>query len=186
MYRHGRLTSSCTFILSGKVAMVTDEAAVRLAQVSPKRSVMAPVPSSPPAHQLAPITSLDTSSIVELEPWTAIATAALIDVDGHFIPDFTAYLLSSTVKLLILNIHSPEACAIDGLDKRKRELGIYSHRGPQMHLSRALSFRDSYDGFEQPTTPCLPTLAVLNDDPGANETAPPPAESTDPSPIVHL
>jgi hypothetical protein len=149
---------------------VTKEAAVRLAQLSPRRCVVAPSsPSAPPSTD-----PLDVSSIVELEPWTAIATPTLNDVDGHFIPDFTAYLLS-TVKLLIINIHSPEACAIAGLEKRKRELGIFSHRGAQLHSSHAPSFRDPYDGIRQSTSTSsildLSAVPVESEDP--IETDPP-------------
>lgn len=180
LYRHGRLTSSCTFILSGKVAMVTSDAAVLLAQSTPKRNLT--VPSTSSTHQPAaatPATSqrLDTSEIVELEPWTAIATETLVELDGHFIPEFTAYLLS-TVKLLIINIHSPEACAIAGLEKRKRELGIFAqrgnHRGFTMHSSHAPSLTDSLDGIRRSTstTSILSASADRDDNDGEpNETA---------------
>jgi hypothetical protein len=56
----------------------------------------------------------------------AIAPETLHTSDGLYIPDFTATVESEFVHLLMINIHSLEACKIPDLEKRKREMGINS------------------------------------------------------------
>ena len=90
-----RLTSSCTLVLSGTVVLSD-----------------------------LPLGASASHSTEELDPWTAIAPETLVEIDGAFIPQFTAFITSDTATVLILNVHSPEACRIPALQKRKRELGI--------------------------------------------------------------
>ena len=54
----------------------------------------------------------------ELGPWSTIAPETLALSDGIYIPDFTATIVSSSAHLLMINIHSVEACAIVELEKR--------------------------------------------------------------------
>ena len=54
----------------------------------------------------------------EKGPWTIIGAEALIESEGGYSPDFTATALSDSVHLLMLNIHSEEACSIIAVQKR--------------------------------------------------------------------
>jgi hypothetical protein len=55
-----------------------------------------------------------------------IAPETLHSSDGLYFPDFTAIVESEFVHLLMINIHSLEACKIPDLEKRKSEMGINS------------------------------------------------------------
>ena len=54
----------------------------------------------------------------EKGPWTSIAPETLTLADGAYSPDFTAVITSDSVQLLMINIHSADAMAIPGLQKR--------------------------------------------------------------------
>ena len=90
IYRRGKLTSSCTFILSGTVLVLTGDEGIP----------------------------------TEYGPFTALATETLLRPDGTFIPNFMAYLLTETVHMVVINIHSPEVGHIEILNRRKSEIGI--------------------------------------------------------------
>jgi hypothetical protein len=62
----------------------------------------------------------------ELGAWMTIAPETLHISDGLFFPDFTAIVESEYIHLLMINIHSLEACKIIALEKRKSEMGINS------------------------------------------------------------
>ena len=59
-----------------------------------------------------------TRDRTEKGPWTVIGAEALTVSEGMYSPDFTATALSDSVHLLMLNIHSEEACNIIALQKR--------------------------------------------------------------------
>ena len=72
----------------------------------------------------------------ELGPWTAIAADSLMLPDGEYVPDFTAFVVSDTARILILCIHSTEASRIPSLAQRMEVLGLAS---PSTHVPRPLS-----------------------------------------------
>ena len=72
----------------------------------------------------------------ELGPWTAIAADSLILPDGEYVPDFTAFVVSDTARVLILCVHSTEASRIPALAQRMEILGLAS---PSTHVPRPLS-----------------------------------------------
>ena len=59
-----------------------------------------------------------TRDRTEKGPWTVIGAEALTVSEGGYSPDFTATASSDSVHLLMLNIHSEEACSITTLQKR--------------------------------------------------------------------
>lgn len=59
-----------------------------------------------------------TRDRTERGPWTVIGAEALTVSEGMYSPDFTATALSDSVHLLMLNIHTEEACNIIALQKR--------------------------------------------------------------------
>ena len=72
----------------------------------------------------------------ELGPWTAIAADSLMLPDGEYVPDFTAYVVSDTARILILCIHSTEASRIPTLAHRMEVLGLANQ---STHVPRPLS-----------------------------------------------
>jgi hypothetical protein len=74
------------------------------------------------------LTSIDGQSY-EVGPWTSISPESLVQPFGAYIPDFTAYLVSATLRVVRINVHSEGSSRIPSLEKRMKGLDIW-HKKP--------------------------------------------------------
>lgn len=61
-------------------------------------------------------------------PWTSISPESLVRPFGTYIPDFTAHIESSTIRILRINIHSDQSYKIPNIEKRMKILNIWHEK----------------------------------------------------------
>ena len=118
LYRRGKMSNTCTLILSGSVDITEVDDASPGSPSSPTNSPPISPTSSAPLSSLGPIVP-DNGNIRTTSPhlrkqtahckgaWSILAADALIVPEGTYIPDFSASISSESIRYLRMsNFHS--------------------------------------------------------------------------------